>query len=252
MTVLSCPIPAGCGFQTDDVDVIGAAAVLNIHALTHAAKPLTTTPTSRAPKLERPRICLNASTEDWNAFLRRWNTFKVGSGIAEAAESTQLLECAHEQLTNIILRADPAFTTRPLGEALKTFKSLAVVPVALGVLRAELAAMRQDPDEPFRTFSARVQGKAETCEFKTNFNGTCSGCNLAFHGEVYYTDDMVRDVLLNGIADIDIRREALSADGMQKPINEVIAFIGNKEIARNANPVSGLSAISAYRRNHKG
>lgn len=43
---------------------------------------------------------------------------------------------------------------------------------------------------------------------------------------------MVRDVLLSGKADIDIRRAALSADGMQvKPITKVIAFIENKEIA---------------------
>ena len=27
--------------------------------------------------------------------------------------------------------------------------------------------MRQDPDEPFLTFAARVQGKAETSEFQT-------------------------------------------------------------------------------------
>jgi len=32
---------------------------------------------------------------------------------------------------------------------------------------------------------------------------------------VYYTDEMGRDVLLNGIADVDIRREALNADSMQ-------------------------------------
>ena len=34
MTVLTCPI-AGCGFATPDVDVVGAAAVLNLHALAH-------------------------------------------------------------------------------------------------------------------------------------------------------------------------------------------------------------------------
>ena len=90
--------------------------------------------------------------------------------------------------------------------------------------------MRQDPEEPFRTFAARVQGRAETCEFTTKFTGTCSGCSTAYHGEVYYTDEAVRDVLLNGIADVDIRCEALSVDGMQqKPVNEVIAFIENRE-----------------------
>ena len=62
---------------------------------------------------------------------------------------TQLLECAHEQLTNVILRADADFTTRPLDATLKTFKFLAVVPVALGALHSELAGMRQGPSEPF-------------------------------------------------------------------------------------------------------
>jgi len=112
--------------------------------------------------------------------------------------------------------------------------------------------MRQDPEEPFRTFAAHVEGKAESCEFKTDYHDICSGCQAAFNGNVYHTDEIVRDVLLNGIADVDIRREALSAYSMQKkPINEVIAFIESKETARNANPASGVSAISTYRRNHK-
>ena len=53
-------------------------------------------------------------------------------------------------------------------------RSLAVIPVALGVLRSELDAMIQDPDQTFRAFAAKVQGKAETCEFKT----TCKGAML--------------------------------------------------------------------------
>ena len=35
-------------------------------------------------------------------------------------------------------------------------------------------------------------------------------------GETYYTDEMIRDVLLQGIADVDIRREALSVLGFEK------------------------------------
>lgn len=252
MTILSCPMP-DCEFETDDVDVIGAAAILNIHANVHTAP--SAAPAAhrhRSPKLERPKIGLHATTEDWNAFQRRWQIYRVGSDIDAAAASTQLLECAHDQLTNVILRADPDFTTRSLDAALGIFKSLAVVPVALGVIRSELSGMRQDPEEPFRTFAAHVQGKAEACDFKTVFNGKCSHCDTAYSGQLYYTDEVVRDVLLNGVSDVDIRREALSTDGMQhKPINEVIAFIESKETARNANPSSGLSAISAYRRTYK-
>ena len=69
MTILTCPIP-DCGFMTADVDVIGAAAVLNVHAHIHATTTRPTQPTSRAPKRERPKIGLNATTEDRNAFIR--------------------------------------------------------------------------------------------------------------------------------------------------------------------------------------
>jgi len=71
--------------------------------------------------------------------------------------------------------------------------------------------MRQDPEEPFRTFTTHMQGKAESCELKTDYHGTCSGCQAAYDGNVYYnvyyTDKMVRDSM------------------QKKLINEVITFI---------------------------
>ena len=84
------------------------------------------------------------------------------------------------------------------------------------------------------TFAARVQGKAETFEFKTTFYETSSNCNTAINGVIYYTDEVIRDVLLNGITDMDIRREALSTKGIQiKPISDVIRFVKTRETARN-------------------
>ena len=187
MTILTCPIP-GCAFATQEV---GAAAILTVHNNMHiAAPPPAPAPApSRGPKLKRPKLALNSTNEDWNAFFRRWESFRLGSGIQGATASGQLLECTSEQLGNIVLRADSNFTTKPLNDALQMLKSVAVIPVALGVLRAEIFAMKQDPDETFRTFSARVQGKAEVCEFKTDFNATCNNCNNAVTGDTYYTDD---------------------------------------------------------------
>jgi hypothetical protein len=66
---------------------------------------------------------------------------------------------------------------------------------------------------------------------------------------VNYTDHVIRDVLLNGISDLDIRREVLgTADILGKPINDVIAVVESKEMARNALPSSAVSAISSFRR----
>ena len=255
MVVLRCPINS-CDFATDDVDAVGAAAILTIHGTTHSSTPAAPPAAQpRAPKLVRPTIKLNSTNEEWNAFFRRWETYRTGSNIPDDSASAQLLECTSPELGDIVLRAYPNFTTMTIGEAIPLLKSLAVVPVALGVLRSELNAMQQDPDETFRTFAARVQGKAETCEYRTKNTGTCSavGCGTRYEGYTYYTDDRIRDTLLQGIADIDIRREALSVRGIQEhPVTDIIAFVETRETARNANPAHVVQGMSAYRRQQRG
>ena len=118
--------------------------------------------------------------------------------------------------------------------------SLAVIPVATSVLRTELLQLRQERDEPARAFAAKVRGMAETCAFATK----CT-CGLSAD----YTDHAIRDVIVNGLYDNDISREVLGVkDIPQKPVNEVIALVENKEMARNALPYSSLSAVSSFRR----
>ena len=78
------------------------------------------------PKLERAKLQFNSTNEDWDtywdAFNRRWETFRVGSGIQNDTATGQLLECTSEQLGNIVLRADPTFTSKSMTDALKILK----------------------------------------------------------------------------------------------------------------------------------
>ena len=103
-------------------------------------------------------------------------------------------------------------------------RSLAVIPVATGVLRADLLQVRQEREEPFRAFAARVRGKAETCEFE-------AACECG--KSVDYTDNQVRDVLLNGINDPDIRREVLGTKNTLRDVayknREISLFSGGSE-----------------------
>jgi hypothetical protein len=85
-----------------------------------------------------------------------------------------------------------------------------------------------------------VRGKAETCAFTAE-------CECG--KDVDYTDNVIRDVLLNGLSDPDIRREILGTpDILKKTVNDVIALVENKEMARNALPSSTLSAVSSFQR----
>lgn len=62
-------------------------------------------------------------------------------------------------------------------------------------------------------------------------------CSSKIHGEVYYKNDVIRDVLLNGVADINIRREALGADGIQSKPTEVAPCLLYRKSRRTASPL---------------
>ena len=65
--------------------------------------------------------------------------------------------------------------------------------------------------------------------------------------EVLFTGEVILDLLLNGIADLDICRETLSTESIQtKLITETIVFVETRETAYSTNPTSAVSALSEY------
>ena len=236
MVIVQCSVP-GCQFQSEDVTEALAVPLLTNHGLAHTVTAAP--PAIRGPRLERPKVDVGISLEEWNVFVRRWNVFKSGSGIDNASVPSQLFQCAGPALGDSLLKTDAEAATKPLPDLLAAMRSLAVIPVATGVLRADLLHMHQERDEPFWAFAARVRGKDETCEFQA----TCQCGN-----NVNYTEHAIRDVLLSGISDLDIRREVLGTQAvLQKPVNDVIALVESKEMARNALPSSSLSAVPSFR-----
>ena len=201
-----------CTFQTAEAEASVVAVLLSIHASTvHTPQATASVSTPRGPKLDRPRVDSDIDEETWNAFIRRWDAFRLGSGITIGEAPRQLFHCASDALGDLILKSDPSITTRSLEEVRQLMKSLAVIPVSIGVIRAELSKMSQDADEQFRTFAAKVRGKAETCAFST-----CVKCSCGLDIIADYTNEVIIDVLLAGIYDTDIRLKALSDRGLMK------------------------------------
>ena len=199
---------------------------------------------SSGPKLTRPSIDIGADEERCMTFIRRWETFKRGSNISEADTSAQLFECASAELSELMLRLDQKITLRTETEILEKMHSMAVIPVARGVTRAELLKMHQLDDENFRAFAARVKGKAETCGFSV-----VSDCDCGKQITADYTNEAIRDVLLAGISDLEIRREALNFEELQqKSINELISFVERREMSRHATSEKTLSALSTFKK----
>ena len=146
MVVVECSVP-GCEFKTSDVSEPLAIALLGNHSLAHQSSMAQSTPAAlRGPKLERPKINVGVSIEDWNVFLRRWEVFRTGSNVDEASSPSQLFQCAGAELGDSLLMTNPNIASEPLEQLLTAMRSLAVIPVATCVLRSELLQLRQERD----------------------------------------------------------------------------------------------------------
>ena len=75
-------------------------------------------------------------------FIRRWEVFRTGSGIDDESAPSQLFQCAENELGDSLLKANPHAASNTLQDLLAAMRSLAVIPVATGVLRTELLQLR--------------------------------------------------------------------------------------------------------------
>ena len=252
-----CPFP-NCQYSTgEQADSAVAVALLNAHSYSHALsvtraptqQPAPVSAAPRGPKLDRPKVDIGVTLEEWNLFKRKWTIFKDGSGILDGNAAHHLFQCAGESLGDALLKTDPTITGKGVEDVMKAMKTLAVIPIATGLMRSELMEMKQLRDEVFRKFAARVRGKAETCEYETSV--ACTACTEI--NVINFTDVILRDVLLAGIYDSDIRREMYGLDKvLEKTVNEVIAEVEKREMAREANSAggsnSGISSMKQHQR----
>lgn len=251
-TKMDCPIE-DCSYSTGDQTEPVAIAYLNAHMYAHM-QPTKQQPAASVvrsgPRLDRPTIETGVSMEEWNMFERRWKIYKEGSHIADRDASHHLFQCADGTLGDALLKTDADIISKDIKEVLATMKKLAIIPIATGIVRAELLEMKQGRDEAFRKFASRVRGKAETCEYKVDIKCSSDTCDTI--NNVNFTDHIMRDVLLAGIYDADIRREMYGVDKiLEQSINEVIATVEKKEMARDAHSPASTSAISSLKQQQK-
>ena len=108
MVILCCAYP-GCDFKTEDSSEAITSIILQSHVFGHAtavARSPVAGASSSGPKLERPCIDAGVSLEEWNIFVRRWNVFRIGSGIDDSSAAPQLFQCATSTLGDALLKND--------------------------------------------------------------------------------------------------------------------------------------------------
>ena len=218
MPVIQCYI-TGCDFSTPDVDSAVAAVMLGHHLTSAHPAPAPT----KAPVIPQPRVTGSIYEDAWDCFIREWDVYKGTVAITAAKLPVYLLACCSAELKSSVERADPAITTKSERDVLAAMKRHAVISVAASVLRTELFAMKQDHGETVLAFSSRALGKARNCKLVVR----CP------HGDdVDYSEGMVKQVVLAGMCDDEIKRKVLSTAGIDdKSLNDTIAIIEMEEMA---------------------
>ena len=90
----------------------------------------------QGPKLERPKVNIGVTLEEWNIFKRRWDVFVCGS----------ILQCAGDVLGDSLFKTDASIVSCT-SVVMATMKSLTAIVEATGVMRAELVRIQQERDE---------------------------------------------------------------------------------------------------------
>ena len=237
-----------CDFVTMDASDNLAITLLQMHCTDVHTPPTTPTNTSssvKAEKVRRPTISSAGSSEEWSYFLTRWGDYKEATNITGKDIILQLQECCDDDLRKDLTRAaGGSLTNQTEDQVLASIKKLAVREENTMVARVTLHEMRQDHSEPIRSFGARIQGQATICKFIL----PCASCSA----EVNYTDQILRDVLVRGIADHEIQLDILGDWNQDLSLEDVFRHIeareAGKRSANRLNPSHGVeSAKSQYR-----
>ncbi|GFN73919.1 hypothetical protein PoB_000042500 [Plakobranchus ocellatus] len=101
---------------------------------------------------------------------------------------------------------------------------------------AQLQHVKQDRDQPVRTFSACLKGQANVCQY----NVPCK-CKA----QVSYSDQMIRDTLIVDLADEDTCLDVHGQANQEMSLEETIRFIEDKgSRKRSAGQInSNLTAV---------
>ena len=247
---LSCQF-TGCEWKIEHDSEAVAIALLTSHGNVHLHRLAGPTGSrSKQPKVDRPELAQDISDEDWETFEEEWRRFKRSwhtSSTTQLEVTDQLLECCEQNLRRLLVKQDPSISAQPEIDVLKAMREMAVIKIATSVRRTKLMLSRQDHGANFREYYANTRAAAATCNYKVQCPHVC----CIDKDPIDYTQNVVKDIILAGMSDADIRREILGMSDLDsKTAKDLVAIVEEKEVARDAclEPVNaGAAGISSYR-----
>ena len=106
-------------------------------------------------------------------------------------------------------------------------KEVAVALIPISMLRTEVMGARQQHLEQFKAFVSRIHKLSIDCHFVMSCAqavGDAMTCNQPDCNGREYTDEIVKNVMLNGIYDSEIRQQVLAETDVHRKSNAMITL----------------------------
>ena len=248
MAPIPCTAPNCTTTFNETLDPTVLLALIQMHDRTaHQADARPQQP-SKPEKVKRPSIASSGTSEEFTYFQQRWQGYKAATKLQGRDIIFQLLECCDEPLRKDLTRTYGDLTEKDEDSVIDFIKTLAVRPENHLVARVQLLQLRQDRDEPIRSFCARLKGQASVCSFTKK-------CPCDNPRDVDYSDEMIRDCLIRNIIDEDIKLDVLGQVNQNITLDETLQLIEAKESGkRSANRLhesTGCTATAAMSSGYK-
>jgi len=252
MAPIRCTAPDCEQEFQEDLDPAVLLRLIDLHSGTAHALPAqqAPAPTAKAERVKRPTIAASGTSEDWEYFTRRWQTYKEATKLTGADVIYQLLETCDEPLRKDLSRTHGTLTHQTEDRVLTFIRTLAVRPENTMVERVKLQQMRQNRDEPVRSYCARLRGQASVCKF-------LKPCACEPATDVDYSSEIVRDCFIRGLSDEDIKLEILGQPDQEMTLEETLQIAEAKESGKRSadrlqeNPSVTASMNSSYKKRNR-
>lgn len=252
LTRVECGVPE-CDYisenASEQVALLQFQSHMTVHQQSQVSRPDTTK--QKLPPIERPKLKQDINEEEWDTFTQEWKRFKRCTSIPTGQEADQLFDCCERGLGRLLLKEDPDIIDTGEAALLEAIKKMAVLKVATSIRRTKLLSLKQDHGQPIREFYANVKAQAATC----NFSAKCGQACCAQAPDVDYTPHVVKDILVSGISDAEIRRDVLEWPELDtKSAKDLVGFIEGKETSKNAwagQTSLETAGVSSYKKSNK-
>ena len=247
VTSLQCEF-SGCTWVSEKVEIELCIRLLEIHVKAKHTEPKnsakTTNYAAKPEKAKRPELSAEVSDEDWAYFISRWAEYKKATGLEGDEVVLQLMECCCEQLRREHHRTFPkpeGVTEAPTETLrLEELRQLAVRKKNRAVNRVKLGTMKQDKGEPVRKFTGRIRSLATV----SGYTITCGKCQAP----VPYTDAVIMDQVIAGLADTEIQKDVLShPDAATMDLDKLLQFVEGKESGQASQGLLSGSVVGAVK-----